>query len=41
MSCRDSTSYEALEACEERGMIAIAGPSPDADVRLAHPLYGE
>jgi DNA-binding NarL/FixJ family response regulator len=35
------TSYEALEACEERGMIAIAGPAAAADVRLAHPLYGE
>lgn len=34
-------SYEALEACEERGMIAIAGPAPAAEVRLAHPLYGE
>ena len=35
------TSYGALELCEERGMIAIAGPSADAEVRLAHPLYGD
>jgi len=35
------TSYEALELCEERGMISIAGPSTDAEVRLAHPLYSD
>jgi DNA-binding CsgD family transcriptional regulator len=35
------TSYATLEAGEERGMIAIAGPSQDSDVRLAHPMYGE
>jgi DNA-binding NarL/FixJ family response regulator len=34
-------SYQALEAAEERGMITIAGSTADADVRLAHPLYGE
>jgi DNA-binding CsgD family transcriptional regulator len=35
------TSYEALERCEERGMISIGGPPADAEVRLAHPLYGD
>jgi DNA-binding NarL/FixJ family response regulator len=35
------TSYDALEVAEERGVIVIAGPSVDADVRVAHPLYGE
>lgn len=35
------TSYEALEAAEARGMIAVAGPPEDAVVGLAHPLYGE
>jgi len=34
-------SYEALELCEERGMISIGGASADAEVRLAHPLYGD
>jgi len=35
------TSYEAVEAADERGLIAIAGSSDDAGVGLAHPLYGE
>lgn len=35
------TSYEALENAEERGMIAIDGPTADAEVRLAHPLYSD
>lgn len=35
------TSYEALELGEERGMISIGGPSADAEVRLAHPLYSD
>jgi DNA-binding CsgD family transcriptional regulator len=35
------TSYEALEAAEERGMVTIAGPFDDASVGFAHPLYGE
>jgi DNA-binding CsgD family transcriptional regulator len=35
------TSYAALEAAEERGMIVVAGPSEDAHVGLAHPIYGE
>jgi hypothetical protein len=35
------TSYEALELGEERGMISIGGPSGDAEVRLAHPLYSD
>jgi DNA-binding NarL/FixJ family response regulator len=37
----DLTSFEALQSGEERGMLAIAGASDDADVRLAHPLYGD
>jgi DNA-binding NarL/FixJ family response regulator len=35
------TSYEAVEAADERGLIAVAGPSGDPGVGLAHPLYGE
>jgi DNA-binding NarL/FixJ family response regulator len=34
-------SYQALEAAEEQGLIAITGPPTEADARLAHPLYGE
>jgi len=34
-------SQETLEAGEARGMIVIAGPSADAAIRLAHPMYGE
>ena len=35
------TSYEGLEAAEERGMVVVGGPGADGEVRLAHPLYGE
>jgi DNA-binding NarL/FixJ family response regulator len=35
------TSYEVLESAEERGMLVIDGPSPDAEVRLQHPLYSD
>jgi DNA-binding CsgD family transcriptional regulator len=35
------TSYESLEACEARGLITVGGMSADAQVGLAHPLYGE
>jgi DNA-binding NarL/FixJ family response regulator len=35
------TSFEALENCEERGLISVGGPSDDAAVGLTHPLYGE
>lgn len=35
------TSYAALEAAEEQGVITIAGHVADAEVRVAHPLYGE
>ncbi len=31
----------ALTVLEERGLLDAAGPSADAEVRLAHPLYGE
>jgi DNA-binding NarL/FixJ family response regulator len=34
-------SYDALEAGEERGMVAISAAATDTDVRLAHPLYGD
>ncbi|HEX4008644.1 MAG TPA: helix-turn-helix transcriptional regulator [Solirubrobacteraceae bacterium] len=32
---------EPLKAAEGRELITIDGPVPDAEVRLAHPLYGE
>jgi len=32
---------EPLQAAEDRELITIDGPAPDAEVRLAHPLYGE
>ena len=35
------TSLEALLSGEERGMLAVMSASDDADVRLAHPLYGD
>jgi DNA-binding CsgD family transcriptional regulator len=35
------TSYEGLAAAEERGMVAISQAAGEAEVRLAHPLYGE
>ncbi|HUA50496.1 MAG TPA: LuxR C-terminal-related transcriptional regulator [Solirubrobacteraceae bacterium] len=35
------TSFEGVEAADERGLIAISGPSDDAGVGLGHPLYGE
>ena len=35
------TSLEALLSGEERGMLAVMGPSDGADVRLAHPLYSD
>jgi DNA-binding NarL/FixJ family response regulator len=35
------TSFEALQSGEERGMLVVAGAADDADVRLAHPLYGD
>jgi DNA-binding CsgD family transcriptional regulator len=35
------TSFESLQSGEERGMLAVTGASDDADVRLAHPLYGD
>jgi DNA-binding CsgD family transcriptional regulator len=35
------TSHEGLAAAEERGMIVVSQVSGEAEVRLAHPLYGE
>jgi DNA-binding NarL/FixJ family response regulator len=35
------SSFEAVQSGEERGMLTVAGASDDADVRLAHPLYGD
>lgn len=35
------TSLEALQSGEERGMLAVMGASDEADVRFAHPLYGD
>jgi DNA-binding NarL/FixJ family response regulator len=35
------TSLEGLQSGEERGMLAVTGPSDGADVRLAHPLYSD
>jgi DNA-binding CsgD family transcriptional regulator len=35
------TSYEGLAAAEERGMIVVSQAAGEAEVRLAHPLYGE
>jgi DNA-binding CsgD family transcriptional regulator/tetratricopeptide (TPR) repeat protein len=35
------TSYECLAAAEERGMIVVSEAAAEAEVRLAHPLYGE
>jgi DNA-binding CsgD family transcriptional regulator len=34
-------SLDALQSGEERGMLAVMGASDEADVRLAHPLYGD
>ncbi|MFZ0974961.1 MAG: helix-turn-helix transcriptional regulator [Solirubrobacteraceae bacterium] len=34
-------SLEALQSGEERGMLVVTGVSDDAEVRLAHPLYGD
>ncbi|HTR75005.1 MAG TPA: LuxR C-terminal-related transcriptional regulator [Solirubrobacterales bacterium] len=34
------TRPAALEALEDRGLVAVAAASSDAEVRLAHPLYG-
>jgi len=34
-------TLEALQSGEERGMLVVAGVSDDAEVRLAHPLYGD
>ena len=35
------TSFESLQGGEERGMLAVTGASDDAEVGLAHPLYGD
>ena len=35
------SSYEAVEAADERGLIAITGAAAEAGVGLAHPVYGE
>jgi DNA-binding CsgD family transcriptional regulator len=35
------TSYDGLAAAEERGMIVVSQAAGEAEVRLAHPLYGE
>lgn len=32
---------ESLQDAEARELIRVDGPAPDAEVRLAHPLYGE
>ena len=32
---------DPLASVEDRGLISLEGSLPDADVRLAHPLYGE
>ena len=32
---------EPVTTAEERGVVSVEGSSPDAAVRLAHPLYGE
>ncbi len=37
----DLTSLELVETVEDRGMVTIGGPAADAEVRVAHPLYGE
>ena len=38
---RELSGTEPLAAVEDRGLISVAGASPGAEVRLAHPLYGE
>ena len=35
------SSTDSLVAAEERGMVVVQPPSAGAEVRLAHPLYGE
>ncbi len=37
----DLSGSESLRAAEGRGLVSINGPSAGAEVRLAHPLYGE
>ena len=35
------TAAPALESCEARGLVTLAGGSDESAVTLAHPLYGE
>ncbi|MBV9167813.1 MAG: AAA family ATPase [Solirubrobacterales bacterium] len=32
---------EPLSSVQERGLVTVEGATPDAEVRLSHPLYGE
>ena len=35
------TSSRSLASLQEHGLVTVAGVTADAEVRLAHPLYGE
>jgi DNA-binding NarL/FixJ family response regulator len=35
------TSYEAVASAEAMGLVSVGTESPEGEVRLAHPLYGE
>ena len=37
----DLAGTDALAAVESRGLVAVDGSTSDAEVRVAHPLYGE